>query len=176
MNTYLLIAILIVIVAYFILVNSRKKKESSATNSNDQINTKPTEDNLAEPIEENNDKPIPSKVIKQKKYMVKNKMSTSYTIKEFDNKLEEWLINCDTDTIGDISKFGGRKYIYVKVGPNEYYLNADTKRPAVKEYLNKYKGEKWEAILNQKKTKKNKVAFGTDQKIIKGFYFYLKLE
>jgi len=97
---------------------------------------------------------------------------------EFDNELREWLNYSGRAVIGDAEKFGGKAWLWVKQFGWRYYLNADTTRDAVVEYvglLDDANGNlTWSVVPNERGVE-NKVVFGASQRKIDGFYLYRKL-
>lgn len=96
----------------------------------------------------------------------------------FQDLLRDWYDNSNEERIGDPNLRGQLAWIWVIDGTKKYHLNSDTKRVAVKEYLDLIKREgsdiEWQIVLNNR-GKLNKVAFGGEKQTIKGFYFYLVL-
>jgi hypothetical protein len=138
-------------------------------------NNKTKELSLKNIFERENPKPIINKKNNMENgFMKEIRRANAISISKFNEILNEWVskINCE-DTVGD-ETFGQKAYIHVKVENKIYHLNADSKRKAVMEYLNEYKDAKWVVVKNRKGTI-NKVAFGLDEKKIKGLYLYLYL-
>lgn len=98
------------------------------------------------------------------------------TRQAFHNLLKDWHSSSIEERIGDPDVRGQTAWIWVSDGAAAYYLNADTKRVAVKEYLDlisRYGNDfEWYIVLNSR-GRLNKVAFGSDKRIIKGFYLYV---
>ncbi|HXG85140.1 MAG TPA: hypothetical protein VNI84_14060 [Pyrinomonadaceae bacterium] len=94
----------------------------------------------------------------------------------FHNLLKDWFENSTEERIGDPNVRGQLAWIWVSDEAKKYHLNADTKRVAVKEYLELVKqlgnDIEWQIVLNNR-GKLNKVAFGSNKQSIKGFYFYV---
>jgi len=108
----------------------------------------------------------------------RNTASEALSRHEFDNELREWLDYSDSAVIGDAEKFGKKAWVWVKQLGWRYYLNADTTRDAVAEYirlLDEAGGKlSWSVVPNERGVE-NKVAFGPTQRKIEGFYLYRKL-
>jgi len=107
----------------------------------------------------------------------KNTSAEALSRREFDSELREWLGYSDSPFIGDAERFGGRAWLWVRQLGWRYYLNADTTREGVAEYvrlLDKAGKLSWSVVPNEKGVE-NKVAFGPDQIVIPGFYLYRKL-
>lgn len=108
------------------------------------------------------------------------KVENKYSIDKqtFHNLLRDWFENSTEEIIGDPNVRGQLAWIWVSDGTQKYHLNADTKRLAVKEYLDLVEEYgnviEWQIVPNNR-GKLNKVAFGSDRQTIKGFYFYLVL-
>jgi len=66
-------------------------------------------------------------------------------------------------------------WVWVKSLGNRYYLNADSTRDGVAAYIARVDAEgdsiRWFTVQNER-GRENKVAFGEDQEVIPGFYFY----
>jgi len=94
----------------------------------------------------------------------------------FHEALNEWVSYSQAgDVVGDIERYGGKAWVWVKHLGNHYYRNADTTYNGVHEYLDlvRMHGEsiRWSVIDNSRGVK-NKAAFGPNQVTIDGFYLY----
>ena len=80
------------------------------------------------------------------------------------------MLNRSEDSrIGD-SDYGRKALIKLEIGDRKYYLNADTNRRGVKEFL-KNQGNNWRVIQNANGFA-NVVTNKLDETSIPGFYFY----
>jgi hypothetical protein len=80
------------------------------------------------------------------------------------------MINQSDDSrIGD-SDYGGTAHLKLEIGDKKYYLNSDTNRRGVKEFL-KNKANNWKIIQNINGFA-NVVTNKPDDTSIPGFYFY----
>jgi hypothetical protein len=85
--------------------------------------------------------------------------------------LKCWLQFSKSETTGDLTKMNkNTPLLFLQIGSNTYYLNADSKRAGVEEFL-KNKEDSWRIILNEDGIK-NKVTNRIDDMAISGFYFY----
>ena len=85
--------------------------------------------------------------------------------------LKWWLKLSSENTIGDLSKVHRQtRIINLILGSNHYYLNADTTRDGVKEFLLN-KQNSWSIIVNQN-GEKNLVTNSDTNNSIQGLYFY----
>lgn len=86
--------------------------------------------------------------------------------------LKYWLKLSRQDTIGDIE--GGQQkntpLIKLSVGSSSYYINADTTRAGVQEFL-KNREHSW-SVISSNRGNKNKVTNDPGSMDIKGFYMY----
>ena len=98
----------------------------------------------------------------------------SITKAEFHQRLREW-IDTDEYQIGPEGNFGATGWIFVRDGGSFYKLNADTKRPAVKQYVQNLVllGEdvEWHTVENSRGNM-TAVAYGPEQRRCTSFYFY----
>mgnify|MGYP000737109970 CR=1 FL=1 len=104
-----------------------------------------------------------------------NKKSSPMTKDQFHKWLKNWYNNSTEKTISDYGNHGQPAYLHIKDGGNLFHLNADTQRIGVEAYLKLLDTENdllWSVVLN-KNMKMNKIAFGENKKIIKGFYLYI---
>ena len=104
-----------------------------------------------------------------------NTKSNPMTKDQFNEWLRTWCSTSSDKTISDYEDYGQSTYLYIQEDGNLYHLNADTKREAVEEYLKLLDSNKdllWTIVPNRK-LRLNKVAFGENKKILKGFYLYI---
>ena len=110
--------------------------------------------------------------------LIKNTASTPHTRQRFNELLKSWYQNNSEDTVGTCGDYGGVAFLWAVHDSNKYYLNADTKRSGVGEYLEMLKryanNLQWSVVKNQNGTM-NKIAFGPEKKKIRGFYLYVDL-
>lgn len=92
--------------------------------------------------------------------------------------LREWMATGEA-TIGDIGRFGGTPWVKVTLTGGDVVLNADTKRAAVKAYLDdvaQHGAETpWPVVANSR-GRVNKVAFRADGVVTPGWYAYTTQE
>ena len=90
---------------------------------------------------------------------------------EFYKLLEWWLRLSKSNTIGDIRIMNkNNPLVYVNIGANLYYLNADTKRSGVKDFLD-FKENNWIVVPNED-GRRNKITNRLDSLPIEGLYLY----
>ena len=83
--------------------------------------------------------------------------------------LKWWLKLSRKNTIGNLDKIRNiQKLILIQIGTNSYYINADTTRTGVEEFL-KNKDRNWKKIKS-KRGNLNKIT--NSAKDIPGFYMY----
>jgi len=104
-----------------------------------------------------------------------NKKTNPMTKSQFNLWLRKWEDETSEKTVGEFGNYGQTPHIYVKDIGRLFHLNADTKRAGVGEYLKFLDSEShliWEIVPNRNQVL-NKVAFGKNKEIIKGFYLYI---
>jgi len=85
--------------------------------------------------------------------------------------LKCWMGFSKSETIGDLTILIGRTpLLFLKIGSSTYYINADSKRTGVEEFI-KNTENNWQIIYNEDGVK-NKVTNRKDEEAIPGFYFY----
>ncbi len=88
--------------------------------------------------------------------------------------LKWWSIISTNQTIGDLMIMNNnQKLILIQVGSSGYYINADSSKIGVKEFLSN-KGNPWKIIENEN-GKKNKVTNRLDDEPIPYFYMYKEI-
>jgi hypothetical protein len=96
---------------------------------------------------------------------------------EFERLLQDWIAHAGPHaTIGDTSGRCQTAWIHVQSDGNLYYLNADSTKAAVDQYVGLLAIDPelpWTIVTNQR-GRRNKVAFGRSGTVIPGFYFYVK--
>lgn len=101
------------------------------------------------------------------------KMSSEIDLKKDDlyDILKWWSKITTKDTIGDLTTMNrNQKLIIFKIGSSSYYINADTKKIGVNQFLLN-KDNPWKIIFNENGVK-NKVTNGLDENPISYFYMY----
>lgn len=89
--------------------------------------------------------------------------------KELYDLLKTWKIISNASTIGNLALFPkNKKIILLNIRDNSFFINADTTRNGVLEFL-KNKDNPW-VITKKSKVVTNKI----DSQTIKGFYMYKK--
>lgn len=100
------------------------------------------------------------------------------TREQFDSTLREWLETAQAgEWIGDRQGRGQAPWVFVRVLGRLYHLNADSNREGVREYVGMLAVDSelaWTIVPNQK-GRQNKVAFGSEQRKIPRFFFYVVL-
>jgi len=86
--------------------------------------------------------------------------------------LKWWKTLSKSNTIGNLKgkPSSNKRLIHIVLDSNMYYLNADTNKDGVAEFL-KNKENNWVVIRNENGIP-NKVTNRLDESPIKGFYFY----
>jgi hypothetical protein len=88
--------------------------------------------------------------------------------------LKWWSIISTDQTIGDLNIMNNnQKLILMQIGSSSYYINADSSRIGVREFLLN-KGNPWKIIVNEN-GKKNKVTNRLDEEPIPHFYIYKEI-
>lgn len=86
--------------------------------------------------------------------------------------------NAANATVGDVGAFGGSPVITVRMRTDDFRLNRDTKREAVREFLDAAEAAggadklSWRVIANTK-GRVNKVTYRSDDEAPSGWYAYL---
>lgn len=95
---------------------------------------------------------------------------------DFFKILKCWIRFSKSETIGDLSKMIRRTpVLFLKIGSSTYYINADSKRTGVEEFVkNSEESESWRIIFNEDGVK-NKITNRKDEEAIPGFYFYKEI-
>lgn len=96
---------------------------------------------------------------------------------DFVRVLQRWYDGTDEPTIGGVGSYGGKAWLWVRVGGYECHLNADTKRDAVFQFLEwaRFRGSEypWHVRANRKGVC-NKVVVHPQGIETPGFYLYVK--
>ena len=88
--------------------------------------------------------------------------------------LKWWSIISTNQTVGDLKIMNNnQKLILIQVGSSGYYINADSNKIGVKEFLSN-KGNPWK-IRENENGKKNKVTNRLDDEPIPYFYMYKEI-
>ena len=88
--------------------------------------------------------------------------------------LKWWNIISTNKSIGDLKTMNNnQKLILIQVGSSSYYINADSSKIGVKEFLSN-KGNQWKIIVNES-GKRNKVTNRLDEEPIPHFYMYKEI-
>jgi hypothetical protein len=95
---------------------------------------------------------------------------------DFFKILKCWIRFSKSETIGDLTKMIRRTpLLFLRIGSSTYYINADSKRTGVEEFLNNTEeSESWRIIFNEDGVK-NKITNRKDEEAIPGFYFYKEI-
>ena len=100
------------------------------------------------------------------------------TRERFDAALRAWVEQAQPgEWIGDRQGRGQAAWIFVRDLGKYYHLNADSNREGVREYVGMLAVDPelaWTIVPNRN-GKPNKVAFGSEQRTISGFFFYVVL-
>jgi len=106
--------------------------------------------------------------------MIRVRKTEAISKGEFHRRLRVWLAT-DEHRIGAEGDYGATGWIFVRDGGSFYKLNADTKRPAVEEYVQNLVllGEdvEWHTVENQKGNM-TAIAYGPEQRRNTSFYLY----
>ena len=104
-------------------------------------------------------------------------MQKANTLKSKDDLydiLKWWSIISTSQTIGNLKIMNNnQKLILIQIGSSSYYINADSSKIGVKEFLSN-KGNPWKIIENEN-GKKNKVTNRLDDEPIPYFYMYKEI-
>lgn len=92
--------------------------------------------------------------------------------------LSHWISISDRPTIGDIGAYGGSPALIVTMGADEFVLNRDTKRAAVRSFLDAAQLAgidklSWHVTANSK-GKINRVSYRPDDEPTPGWYAYVR--
>ena len=94
---------------------------------------------------------------------------------EFHQALQSWLDESFDDRIGDPETHGGLAWFWVRHAGDHFYLNADSTRSGVREYMGIVKANggdpRW-SMRGSTPGIRDRVAVGAKRKIIDGFEFY----
>jgi hypothetical protein len=87
--------------------------------------------------------------------------------------LERWLEDPKNITIGDLDNYTkNTEWLYLHIGNQSYFFNADTRRDGIKELVKNHKNNNiWKVIQNNRGTYK-KLTNDVNQKAIPYLYFY----
>ena len=101
------------------------------------------------------------------------------TKRAFHQRLREWLRDTDEETIGPEGVDGRTSWIHVRDGSQLFFLHADTRREAVKWYVQVVDEEgdnlDWEIVASQR-GKLTAVAFGPKRLRRTSLYLYAATE
>jgi hypothetical protein len=90
---------------------------------------------------------------------------------DFFKILKWWLKLTNNNTIGDLSLYSNNtKILKLNIGENSYYLNADSNKSGVAEFI-KNKDNAWITIQNEN-GRMNKITNRNDSTPIAGLYLY----
>ncbi len=96
---------------------------------------------------------------------------------EFTEVLQQWFLEAMEPTVGDVGTYGRRAWLWVTLAGHEIHLNADTKRNAVRRYLDLVRTHgahmPWHVRPNRNGIL-NKVCVEPDGTETPGFYLYLR--
>lgn len=95
---------------------------------------------------------------------------------ELAHLLHQWLDASTADTIGDIGSFGRKPWVRVELGRTTVVLHADTKRIAVKEYVEDVRRRSADVtwyVVSNRRGNVNKVLFREDKQETPGWYCYV---
>jgi hypothetical protein len=98
---------------------------------------------------------------------------------ELERVLSRWARESSQPTVGDVGAFGGSPVLSVRMGADEFLLNRDTKRAAVRAFLDaaaRARGADnlpWHVTANSTGTI-NRVSYRCDDEATPGWYAYLR--
>ncbi len=95
---------------------------------------------------------------------------------EFHGRLTHWFRHSRAPVVGDPDVPGMTGWVWVRDGHLLAKLDADTTRAGVGAYLDmlhERRGEVAWSIVESARGQQTKIAFGSEQRILPGFYLYL---
>lgn len=112
-------------------------------------------------------KPVPMERVEREAWITKT---------EFHRRLTEWYRRSSAPLIGDPEVPGMTGWVWVRDGHLLAKLDADTTRAGVGAYLDmlhERRGELSWSVVESARGQATKIAFGSERRIIPGFYLYL---
>jgi hypothetical protein len=94
---------------------------------------------------------------------------------EFHDVLRSWLDDSLDQWVGDPQSHAGMAWIWVRHGGNHFYLNADSSRTGVRQYLHVVQQSSGDPDWSMPQSAagiRDRVVVGRDHRIIEGFEFY----
>ena len=94
---------------------------------------------------------------------------------EFHRALRVWLDDSFDDLVGDPGSHAGTAWLWVRHGGDRYYLQANSRRAGIRQYINlveESKGDPDWALTGQTGEDRERVAIGRNREMIDGFEFY----
>lgn len=99
---------------------------------------------------------------------------------EFERLSSHWLNASNRPTVGEVGRFGGSPIIRVRLGADEFVLNRDTKRAAVRAFLSAAADVRggadhlrWHVTTNARGAV-NRVTYRSDDAPTPGWYAYAR--
>lgn len=98
---------------------------------------------------------------------------------ELQRILSQWIEASDRPTVGEVGTFGGSPVITVRVGWDTFVLNRDTKRAAVRAFLDDAASAggadhlRWHVTVNARGAV-NRVTYRSDEEATPGWYAYIR--
>jgi hypothetical protein len=97
---------------------------------------------------------------------------------EFHEILRQWLDESLENSVGDPENHAGKAWLWVRHGGEHFYLNADSSRSGVRQYLHMVDASRGDPVWSTVEGipgVRERVVVGRTQQIIDGFEFYRHL-
>ncbi len=86
--------------------------------------------------------------------------------------LKNWLETSETKIGNGKNKTGNTKWIFLNLNSTNYYINADTKREGIVEFVKNHENNYPSIVIANNRDVYKKVSNDENGKAIKGLYFY----
>ena len=94
---------------------------------------------------------------------------------EFHQALRSWLDESFDDCVGDPASHAGPAWVWVRHGGRHFYLNADSTRAGIRQYLHLVEEDsgdpKW-SMQDSIAGIRDRVTVGRGEQVVEGFEFY----